>query len=130
MDSDDIRIGRTYRVHLPRRDEVAQQLSCDPRDTEADLTLLSWMFSGAEDFDLTVTAIDAETITGIRVSESSQISTPLPPAHAERLGLSTEVEYLVQGVLVDASTGKIVTLPADQVISVPAHWLLTPSAQD
>ncbi|GDY31143.1 hypothetical protein [Gandjariella thermophila] len=129
MRPDDVRVGETYRVHVSRRADAAQCLTGDPRRAEADLVLLSWLLGGAEDFELTVTATGERlcgepAVTGIRVDESSAVSTPLPPETAERLGLSRSVDYLVRGVLVDAATGRVVSLPTQQTVTIPARWLV------
>ena len=80
------------------------------------------------DFDLTVVetgqVLGAEpAVTGIRVSETSRVRTSLPPEAAERLGLPTDVDYFVEGVLKDAPTGRLVSLPSDQTLTVPVRWL-------
>jgi len=58
------------------------------------------------------------------------VSTPLPPEDAERLGLPQDVDYLVRGVLIDAATGNLVSLPTDQMITVPTHWLVPLASAD
>ena len=62
-------------------------------------------------------------VTGIRVSETSRVRTPLPAETADRLGLPTNVSYFVEGVLKDTATGQAVSLPADQTLTVPVGWL-------
>lgn len=129
MRSDEVHAGQTYRVHITRRDNPAQYLTGDPERAEADLGLFVMALSEAvNDFDLTITATgqtlgSEPAVTGIRMSETSRVCTPLPAEAAERLGLSTDVEYLVEGILKDAVTGNVVSLPSDQTLTVPVRWL-------
>ncbi|HEX3788375.1 MAG TPA: hypothetical protein VHW44_10985 [Pseudonocardiaceae bacterium] len=128
MRPDDVAVGQTYRVHILERGDVARHLTGDPQRGDADLALLAWLISGTEDFDLTVT-VTGQTlggepaVTGVRVAETCEISTPLTPEAAERLGLSSSVEYLVKGVLIDVATGHTVSRPTDQTVTIPARWL-------
>jgi len=62
-----------------------------------DLTMFAWLISGADDFDLTVTATgavlgDEPAVTGVRVGETAEFTTPLPRATASRLGLPADVD--------------------------------------
>ena len=121
MDKGDIVVGQTYRVHLPRRSDAALVLT--------DLTMLFWVLGEADDFDLTVTATDAvvgdrPAVTGVRIEETSQVSTPLPKATAARLGLPADVDYLVRGAIVDAASGRVVRLPTVETVTIPTAWLL------
>jgi hypothetical protein len=121
MDKGDIVVGQTYLVHLPRWSATGLQLT--------DLTTLLWMLGGADDFDLTVTGTgavvgDEPVVTGVRVAETSQVSTPLPRATAARLGLPADVDYLVQGAIVDAASGEVVRLPTAETVTIPVGWLL------
>lgn len=127
MRPDDVEVGQTYRVHIRERGDVARHLTGDRGET--DLALLAWLFSGTEDFDLTIT-VTGQTlggepaVTGVRVAETCEISTPLPAETAARLGLPETVDYLVKGVLIDAVSGRVVTRPTGQTITIPASWLL------
>ena len=121
MDKGDIVVGQTYLVHLPRRSDAGPHLT-DP-------AVLVWVLCGADDFDLTVTAVDAvldgePAVTGVRVAETSRVTTPLPRAAAYRLGLPADVDYLVTGAIVDAASGQVVRVPTEQRVTVPVGWLL------
>jgi hypothetical protein len=124
----DVEAGQTYRVHISKRDNPAQLLGCAPERSEANLVLFTLALEAVVDFDLTVMetgqALGEEpAVTGVRVSESSHVRTPLPTEAAERLGLPTDVDYIVEGVLKDAASGQMVSLPADQTLTVPVRWL-------
>ncbi|CAM3656969.1 hypothetical protein KIPE111705_19155 [Kibdelosporangium persicum] len=124
----DVEVGQTYRVRITQRDNPAQFITGDPGKTEADLLMLSWTLESAHEFDLTVTATGQvlggePAVTGVRVAETSHVSTPLPPEAAERLGLPTDVRYVVEGVLKDAVTGRIVSRPTGETMTVPVAWL-------
>jgi hypothetical protein len=124
----DVEVGQTYRVHFTRRDNPAQYLTGDPSRAEADLLIFTWLLDAVNEFDLTVTAtgqtLNGEpAVTGVWVSETSRISTPLPRDAASRLGLPADVDYIVEGVLKDAVTGKIVSRPTGQTLTVPVCWL-------
>jgi hypothetical protein len=125
----DVEVGQTYRVHITRQDNPAQLLTGDPRQSETDLLVFSWLLLDAvNEFDLTVTATgltigEEPAVTGVWVSESSRVSTPFPPEAAARLGLPANVNYLVEGVLKDALTGQIVSRPTDHTLTVPCSWL-------
>ena len=120
MEAGDIVVGQTYLVHLSRRADVARHIT--------DLTMFAWLISGADDFDLTVTATgavlgDEPAVTGVRVGETAEFTTPLPRATASRLGLPADVDYLVQGVIVDAASGRVVSLPSEETVTIPIRWL-------
>ncbi|MBP2323594.1 hypothetical protein JOF56_003979 [Kibdelosporangium banguiense] len=124
----DVEVGQTYRVHITQRDNPAQYLTGDPDRTEADLLIFSFLLDSVHEFDLTVTAIgqtlgDEPAVTGVRVSETSRVSLPLPPEMAARMGLPSNVGYIVEGVLKDAVTGRIVSRPTDQTMTIPCAWL-------
>nr|CTQ92296.1 hypothetical protein [Kibdelosporangium sp. MJ126-NF4] len=124
----DVEVGQTYRVRITQRDNPARFITGDPDKTEADLLMLSWTLEAAHEFDLTVTATgetlgDEPAVTGVRVAETSRVSTPLPPDAADRLGLPTDVDYVVEGVLKDAVTGRIVSRPTGETMTVPCAWL-------
>jgi hypothetical protein len=125
---DEVETGQTYRVHISSGDNAALLLACAPEHSEANLLLFTEALEASVDFDLTVVetgqTLGAEpAVTGIRVSETSHVRAPLPPETAERLGLPTDVGYFVEGVLKDAATGHIVSLPTGQTLTVPVHWL-------
>src|SRR5688500_10753459 len=125
---DTVEAGRTYHVHISDRDNAVQLLACAPERIEANLVLFTLALEADVDFDLTVTETgpalgEAPAVTGIRVSATSHVRIPLPRDAAERLGLSTDVDYLVEGVLIDAATGRVVHLPSDQTLTVPVRWL-------
>jgi hypothetical protein len=120
MESGDIVVGQTYLVHVSRRADVARHLT--------DLTMLAWLISGAEDFDLTVTATgarldDEPAVTGVRIGETTRVSTPLPRAAASRLGLPADVDYVVNGVIIDAASGRVVSIPSEETLTIPVRWL-------
>ena len=122
MEPGDIVVGQTYRVHLSRRADVARNI------TDLTLTMFAWLISGADDFDLTVTGTGMvpggePVVTGVRVGETAQVSTPLPRATASRLGLPADVDYLVKGVIVDAASGQVVSLPSEETVTIPIRWL-------
>jgi hypothetical protein len=128
MRNENVRIGQTYRVHIATHDRPAQHLTGDPQRRDTDLALFALSLSGVVDFDLTVTATDQHlgdepAVTGIRISETAQVSVPLPAEVAERLGLPASVEYVVEGVLKDAVSGRRVSLPTEQVLTIPTRWL-------
>lgn len=128
MKPDDVQVGETYRVHIPRRDRPINYFTNDPARTDVDIALSDLYITRANDFDITVTAVgqllgDEPAVTGVRVTETARVSTPLDPQVAEALGLPADVDYVVDGVLRDAATGEIVALPADQTVTVPARWL-------
>jgi hypothetical protein len=125
---DEVETGQTYRVHISDRDNPAQLLACAPERSEANFVLFTLAVESVVDFDLTVMATgqalgEEPAVTGVRVSETSHVRTPLPAETAERLGLSTDVDYVVDGVLKDAATGQMVSLPSDQTLTVPTRWL-------
>jgi hypothetical protein len=120
MEAGDIVVGQTYLVHLSRRADVAGDIT--------DLTMVAWLISGADDFDLTVTVTgavlgDEPAVTGVRVGETAQCTTPLPRDTASRLGLPADVGYLVKGVIVDAASDRVVSLPCEETVTVPIRWL-------
>jgi sugar (pentulose or hexulose) kinase len=124
----DVEVGQTYRVYVTRQDNPAQLLTGDAHDTEMTLLMFTWLYDAVNEFDLTVTAIGKSlggqpAVTGVWVSETSRVSTPLPPEAAERLGLPANVSYIVEGVLKDAVTGQIVSRPSDHTLTVPCSWL-------
>lgn len=111
MHLDEVEIGATYRVR--------------PQDNRGTLAEL---FIGPDEFDLTVIGtggtLGGETaVIGIRVADRYNVSVPLPIEQAERLGLPAGVAYLVQGVLVDAVTGALVSRPTEESVTVPVSWL-------
>jgi hypothetical protein len=113
-------VGETYRVHLPKRSDAGRFLT--------DLNLLMWVLGEAPDFELTVESTGAElngepAVVGVRLTETAQISTPLPRDTAARLGLPADVDYLVRGVIVDAASGQVVQLPAEETLTIPVEWL-------
>jgi hypothetical protein len=125
---DEVETGQTYRVHVANRDNPAHLLACAPEHSVANLLLFTETLDAVVDFDLTVVATgqllgSEPAVTGVRVSETSHVRTPLPTEAAERLGLSTNVDYFVEGVLKDAATGQLVSLPSDQTLTVPVRWL-------
>jgi hypothetical protein len=135
---EEVETGQTYRVHIANRDNPAHLLACTPEHSEANLALFAETLDATVHFaelaernielsDLTVVATGQllgtePAVTGIRVSETSRVRTPLPTETAERLGLPTTVSYFVEGVLKDR-TGQVVSLPANQTLTVPARWL-------
>ncbi|GAB3907654.1 hypothetical protein ACFQ1S_26440 [Kibdelosporangium lantanae] len=124
----DVEVGQTYRVRVTRQDNPAQLLSGDPKRTEMDLVVFTWLFDAENEFDLTVTATgqhlgDEPAVTGVWVSETSRVTTPFPPEAAARLGLPSDVDYVVEGVLKDAVTGQIVSRPTGHTLTVPCRWL-------
>jgi hypothetical protein len=128
MLSDEVETGQTYRVHISSRDNPAHLLACAEERGAANFLLFTETLEAVVDFDLTVVetgqVLGAEpAVTGIRVSETSHVRTPLPPEAAERLGLPTDVGYFVEGVLKDTATGQVVSLPSDQTLTVPVRWL-------
>jgi hypothetical protein len=128
MRPNDVEVGQTYRVHFTQRDNPAQYLTGDPSRAERDLLIFTWLLDAVNEFDLTVTAVgetlnDEPAVTGVWVSETSRITTPLPRDAAARLGLPENVDYIVEGVLKDAVTGRIVSRPTDQTLTIPCRWL-------
>jgi hypothetical protein len=128
MSPDTVRIGQTYRVHIATHDRPARHMTGDPQRREADLALFALSLSGVLDFDLTITATDQQlgdepAVTGIRVSETAHVRMPLPAEAAARLGLPANVEYVVEGTLKDATSGRLVTLPTEQTLTIPTRWL-------
>lgn len=126
----DVEVGQTYRVHITRQDNPAQYLTGDPRRTEADLLIFTLLLDSdsVHEFDLTVThtgrTLGAEpAVTGVRISDTSRVSLPLPPDRAARMGLPSNVDYIVEGVLKDAVTGQIVSRPTGQTMTIPCAWL-------
>lgn len=124
----DVEVGQTYRVRVTRQDNPAQLLTGDPTRTEMDMVVFTWLFDAENEFDFTVTATGQSlggepAVTGVWVTETSRVSTPLPPEAAERLGLPQDVSYVVEGVLKDAVTGRIVSRPTDNTLTVPCSWL-------
>ena len=116
----DIEVGQTYRVHLPNRSAAGRFLT-DPM-------LLMWVLGEAEDFELTVESTGATlngepAVIGVRFKDTVHVSTPLPKDAAAQLGLPSNVEYLVRGVLVDAVSGQVVQLPTEETLTVPVEWL-------
>ncbi|MET0133607.1 MAG: hypothetical protein ABW215_08430 [Kibdelosporangium sp.] len=132
MRPNDVEVGQTYRVHITRQDNPAQYLTGDPNRAESDQLIFTWLLDSVNEFDLTVTEVgrnlgDEPAVTGVWVSETSRVSTPLPPETAERLGLSKDVQYLVEGVLKDAATGRIVSRQTGQTLTIPCRWLRHPA---
>jgi hypothetical protein len=125
----DVEVGQTYRVRVTHHDNPAQLLSGgDPKRTEMDFVVFTWLFEAENEFDFTVTATgqklgDEPAVTGVWVSETSRVTTPFPPEAAARLGLPSDVDYVVEGVLKDAVTGQIVSRPTDHTLTVPCSWL-------
>lgn len=124
----DVEVGHTYRVHITQQDNPAQLLTGDPRHAETNLVVFTWLLESVNEFDLTVIATgltlnDEPAVTGVWISESSRVTTPLPPEAAARLGLPANVSYVVEGVLKDAVTGQIVSRPTDHTLTVPCAWL-------
>lgn len=116
----DVVVGQTYRVHLPNRSDAARFLT-DP-------SLLGWVLGEAEDFELTVASTDAHlhgepAVIGIRFTESTQFTTPLPPDAAARLGLPSDIDYVVRGAIIDATSGRVVHLPTEETLTIPTAWL-------
>jgi hypothetical protein len=116
----EIEVGETYRVHLPKRSDVGRFLT-DPM-------LLMWVLGEAEDFELTVESTDATlhgepAVVGVRFTDTVHVSTPLPRDAAAQLGLPSNVDYLVRGVLVDAVSGQVVQLPTEETLTIPVEWL-------
>jgi uncharacterized protein YndB with AHSA1/START domain len=124
----DVKVGRTYRVRVSQRDNPAQYLTGDPEKAESDQLIFSWLLEAEDEFDLTVTATgetlgDHPAVTGVRVSETARVSLPLPTELAERLGLTSAVDYIVEGVVKDAVSGRIVSRPVGETITIPVAWL-------
>jgi hypothetical protein len=127
----EVESGRTYQVRIASRDNPAQYLTGDPWDAAADLALLDVLICADSEpvsFDLTVTgtgrALAGEpAVEGVRVKETSGVRLPLPPAAAERLGLPPDVEYVVEGMVREAATGREVSRPAGETVVVPVRWL-------
>jgi hypothetical protein len=126
----DVEVGQTYRVHFTQRDNPAQYLTGDPGRAEADLLIFTLLLDSdsAQEFDLTVTEVgqtlgDEPAVTGVRISDTSRVSVPLPPDMAARMGLPSDVSYIVEGVLKDAVTGQIVSRPTDHTMTIPCAWL-------
>jgi hypothetical protein len=130
MRPNDVEVGQTYRVHITRQDNPAQYLTGDPSRAESDLLIFTWLLDSVNEFDLTVTEVgktlgQEPAVTGVWVSETSRVSTPLPPEAAEKLGLPRDVPYVVEGVLKDATTGRIVSRQTGQTLTIPVRWLRT-----
>ena len=128
MRPENVRIGHTYQVHIAQHDRPARHMTGDPHRRDTDFALLALAISGAMDFDLTVTATDQQlgeepAVTGVRVSETSQVKVPLPAEAAARLGLPTNIDYVVEGTLRDVATGRAVNLPTEQTLTIPTRWL-------
>jgi len=114
---------RTYQVRIASRDNPAQYLTGDPLDAAADLSLLDVLINadtGPVCFDLTVTEIGRTlagepAVVGVRVKETSWTRLPLParlPPNGS--GCPQDVEYVVEGVLREAATGREVSRPAGE----------------
>ena len=128
MEPDDLRVGHTYRVHVPRRDNPAEYVTGAGADLALVLLAINHSEGFDDDFELTVTAVGGmlgadPAVTGVRFVDTSHVRTPLAPHVADALGLSRDVDYVVEGVLKDATTGDAVHLPAEQSITIPARWL-------
>lgn len=129
MKPEGLRIGDTYRVHIPRRDSPAKHLTRDPDRSDVDLALAQLALSRATDFDITITSLDVEplgdepAVTGVRVVDTAHVRTPLASDVAAALGLPTDVEYVVEGVLKDAASDDLVPLLTEQTITIPRRWL-------
>ncbi|MGO1055110.1 hypothetical protein [Crossiella sp. CA198] len=111
MRAHEVEIGATYQVR-PQHDHGT----------------LAWLFSGPDEFELTVTGAGAmlgevSAVVGVRVIDRHNVSLPLPPEQARRMGLPPGVDYLVQGVLVDAASGALVSRPTMESVTVPVSWL-------
>src|SRR5687768_17096046 len=126
----DVEVGQTYRVHFTQRDNPAQYLTGDPGRAEADLLIFTLLLDSdsVQEFDLTVTEVgqtlgDEPAVTGVRISVTSGVIVPLPPDMAARMGLPSDVSYIVEGALKDAVTGRIVSRPTDHTITIPCAWL-------
>ena len=57
------------------------------------------------------------------MSETARICVVLPPETATELGLTPGVDYLVDGIIKDATTGSTVDVPVEQTLTVPLRWL-------
>lgn len=128
MKPEDIQIGETYRVHIPRRDNPSRHLTSDQARPDVDIALIQLYIAGDNDFALTVTGVaerlrDEPAVTGVRVVDTSHVRVPLAPEVAQARGLPPGVDYLVDGSLLDARTGDFVELTTDQTLTVPLRWL-------
>ena len=124
----EIRSGETYRVHIPRREDPLRLLTRDPARAEVDSGLAQLAQARRTDFDLTVIETGQQlgrepAVTGIRISETARICVLLPPETAAELGLTPGVDYLVDGIIKDATTGSAIDIPVEQTITVPLRWL-------
>ncbi len=124
----EIRSGETYRVHIPRREDPLRLLTRDPARAEVDCGLAQLAQARRTDFDLTVIETGQQlgrepAVTGIRISETARICVLLPPETAAELGLTPGVDYLVDGIIKDATTGSAIDIPVEQTITVPLRWL-------
>ena len=124
----EIRSGETYRVHIPRREDPLRLLTRDPARAEVDSGLAQLAQARRTDFDLTVIETGQQlgrepAVTGIRISETPRICVLLPPETAAELGLTPGVDYLVDGIIKDATTGSAIDIPVEQTITVPLRWL-------
>ncbi|MBP2476363.1 hypothetical protein JOF53_005235 [Crossiella equi] len=86
------------------------------------------MLNDSAEYDITVTAVgltkyDEPSVAGVRVADRFNVAVALPPEEARRLGLPGDVDYVVQGVLVDAATGALVSRPTGELVTVPCRWL-------
>ena len=126
------RIGHTYRVRIPRDESPAKYVTGTPGRGEADLMFLQMAFVHgdglSDDFDITLTSVGEvlagePAVTGVKIVDTTRVSTPLAPQVAAALGLSPDVEYVVEGVLKDARSGEPVRVLAEETLTIPASWL-------
>ncbi|SDN03299.1 hypothetical protein [Allokutzneria albata] len=126
------RIGHTYRVRIPRHESPAKYVTGRPGRGAADLMFLQLAFAHGDglsaDFDITLTSVGEElagepAVTGVKVVDTTHVSTPLAPQVAAALGLSPDVEYVVEGVLRDARSGEPVQVLAEETLTIPVSWL-------
>ena len=63
------------------------------------------------------------TLDSRRRPDPRGICVLLPPETAAELGLTPGVDYLVDGIIKDATTGSAIDIPVEQTITVPLRWL-------
>ncbi|RJQ73738.1 hypothetical protein D5S17_24250 [Pseudonocardiaceae bacterium YIM PH 21723] len=128
MRPEEIEVGQTYRVRITTRDNPAQYLTGDPARSALDLSLFALSLSEGSEFEFTVTGTGHDmggepAVTGVRITESARVRTPLPAELAARMGLPDSVRYVVDGVVRDGATGALVNLPHDETLTIPVRWL-------
>ncbi|WP_086820310.1 hypothetical protein [Allokutzneria sp. NRRL B-24872] len=129
MTPTELRVGSTYRVRVPRGESPAKYVT---GRADADLMFFQMALEHgnglSEDFDITLTSVSEvlagePAVTGIKVVDTTHVSTPLAPQVAAALGLAPGVEYIVEGVLKDARSGAPVRVLTEETLTVPASWL-------